>query len=604
MTDRTVRELIQEAVERRYDRRDLLRRATVLGLSAPAIATLLAACGDDDDDEPAQPGTTPVPDDDDDEEETPDPDDDDEDDEPDDTPVAETGGVINAITTLGDAGIGNPILSSHDYWTNWITFSKLFKYDDLGNILLDLAEDFEYSDDGLELTLHLQEATWHDGEPFTSADVIFTFDTIQDENTDTPFGSRLQVGGDWVGWSAPDDRTVELTMSEPFAPFLFALSQVVIIPRHLLEDSDDINTDPFNTSPIGTGPYRVVERVPDQYIRYERYDDYFLGMPAADGWTVFFMADTTAGAAALDAGEIDMMFTPPEMQPRYEDNPDFRVLNYVYYTPITLAFNHRHPALEDFDVRRAIAHGIDKEALNDTVTRGRGLLANNQYATTGPLDQFNDYDNVNYMEAYPFDQDMARELLDGAGWTEGADGIRERDGQRLSLTLLTYSGFDEYQNGQVIIQEMLGDIGIEVIPQVLEYNALQSLWYDPDGDPEERAMELHEWPHPFEQDPDVYNELHSSNHPPGDNYMWFEDAEADELIARGRETVELDDRITVYHELDRRRMETLPALPLYCAIDAWVVSTRVESRNMDHPLDDTPSFRWYQRAFPQDLYKP
>jgi peptide/nickel transport system substrate-binding protein len=175
----------------------------------------------------------------------------------------------------------------------------------------------------------------------------------------------------------------------------------------------------------------------------------------------------------------------------------------------------------------------------------------------------------------------------------------------MSFTLLTYAGFDEYQNAQQIVQSMLAEIGIEVMLDVLEYTTLEGMWHDPDADPADRAMEIQEWPHPFEMDPDLYDELHSDSMPPdGDNYMYFEDEEVDRLINLGRTTADLEERIPIYHDLDVRRMETLPTLPLYCAVDARLLHRRVESRNQEHPLDDTPSMRWWERAFPEDLYKP
>lgn len=117
-------------------------------------------------------------------------------------------------------------------------------------------------------------------------------------------------------------------------------------------------------------------------------------------------------------------------------------------------------------------------------------------------------------------------------------------------------------------------------------------------------MEIQEWPHPFEMDPDVYSELHSDSQPPnGDNYMYFSDEEVDRLIVEGRSIAELEERVPVYHELDQRRLETLPALPLYCAVDARLLHRRVQSTNEEHPLDETPSMRWWERAFIEYLYK-
>ena len=271
------------------------------------------------------------------------------------------------------------------------------------------------------------------------------------------------------------------------------------------------------------------------------------------------------------------MFAPPELQPRYEDNPDVKIYNYVYFTPITLAFNFKHPILQDVKVREAIRMAIDKETLTDTVTKGRGIVANNQYADTGPLDRYNDYDDVSAPE---FDVEEANRILDEAGYTMGDDDIRvSPDGERFSFNIITYSGFEEYVNDQVILQEMLAEIGIELTPQVVDYSTLESMWADPNDDPSNRALELEEWPHPFEFDPDVYNELHSDNLPPtGLNYMWVDDEEIDRLIDQGRTTTDPDERVEVYKELDRRRNELVVVVPLYDAVDGWVVSNRVEER--------------------------
>src|SRR5690606_22413812 len=145
---------------------------------------------DDDGDEPAEPDdptddedatpddTEDEPDEDDEADEPVDePDEDDEDDDAADAP-AETGGFINWSATTGDSGIGNPILSGALAWVDWWCFSRLFKYDDYGDVLHELAEDFDVSDDGLVWTFNLVETTWHDGEPFDAEDVIFTFETI------------------------------------------------------------------------------------------------------------------------------------------------------------------------------------------------------------------------------------------------------------------------------------------------------------------------------------------------------------------------------------------------------------------------------------------
>ncbi|MGI8643739.1 MAG: ABC transporter substrate-binding protein [Thermomicrobiales bacterium] len=509
----------------------------------------------------------------------------------------EPGGTINVAQTGGDSSMGNPILvgGTDNYPFRW-AFSRLIQYDDTGVIIPDLADEWSYDSSGTEVTFKLNPAAlWHDGEPVTSEDVIFTFDTIKDENTKTNRRSNLQVGGEYINWAAPDAGTVVITTPEPFAPLLFSLSIIGIIPRHMLADVEDINTDPFNLSPIGSGPFRIVEWQQNIVTRYERFEEYFRGPAAAEALNEVFFENAAPALASLEAGEVDVVFAPPELQAPFEDHPDFLLLRYVYYTPITLSFNQKHPLLQDLTLRRAIELAIDKDSLDETLTKGRNSRTDNQYADSGPLDRYNDYSLPNA----EFNVVVANGILDDAGYTIGADGIRKKAGERLSFPMLTYSGFEEYRNGLEILHEMLGAIGIETTPEVIDYSALAERWADPEDDALTRPMTLEEYPHPFEQDPDVFDELHSTNFPPGgNNYNYFADDQVDELIEQGRTETDEETRVGIYHQLDARRKETIPAIPLYLATDSWVFSRKVGGIP-----EDTPSSRWFLRCCIDQLYK-
>ena len=629
MSDERVARLIDVATRLRWNRRQVLARATALGLSAPAISVVLAACGGGNGgaatatttgggatatigggaantattgNVAASPtkgggatataplagtptgtmsaggtptkaagGST--------------------------TPSAGTGrgGIVNYATTGGDTQVGNPILSTATDPLQYFIFERLMIYSDTGSLLPELAEQWSFSPDNLQLTLNLRQTSWHDGTPFTADDVIFTFDTIKADTTDTNLKSRLQVGGNFMTWEAVDSRTVRITLSEPFAPILFNLNDVHIIPKHLLQGSADINADPFNTQPVGTGYFKFQEWVPDQYVKLVRNDNHWSGDVRPDGMTVFFMADTNVTSAALDAGELDLIFTPPELQPNYQNRPaDFTLHNYVYYTPITLSFNHKLPVMQDVTLRKAVRMAIDKQTLTDTVTKGRGMVASNQFADTGPLDRYNDYDNV---KPVTFDVAGANKLLDDAGYTMNGAVRSAPDGTPLSFNIITYSGFEEYQNGMVILQEMLSAIGIELKPNTVDTGTLQGMWSNPNDDPAGRALELEEWPHPYEFDPDLYNELHSANLPPGSNYMWFKDDASDKLIVQGRVTTDPAKRVTIYKQLDVRRNEIIPSVPLYIAVDGWVTSNRLKG------VADTPYFRRYYLTNMKDWWK-
>lgn len=582
--------------DKRLDRRQMLKRAAVFSIATPAISVLLAACRGSDDPTPAE--TNPRPDD------VSPPDATREGDETpvsestpgsdttptqDDTPATDDGsptttaapdgegGIINIPSTLGDTAVGNPILTSAIQMIEWYVFNRLVVFDDEGTLQPELAESWEFSDDQTELTLNLAEADWHDGERFTADDVLFTFDTIRDDSTDTGKRSSLQVSGEYFRWEKVDDQTVTISTARPLAPLLFNLNEIAIIPEHLLEGVDDINTDDFNHNPVGTGSFRLAEWQANDFIRLERFEDHFRGAALAHGITIKHFPDSEAGVAALEAGEIDMVYVPAGNQAGFEDNPDFSLQTYVYFTSITLAFNHKHPILSDLTVRKAIELGIDKGSLTEAVTAGRSVPSGNQFAADGPLDRYNDYDNV---PPAVFDPAEANRMLDEAGYPMGEDGLRiSPDGERLSFNSVTYSGFAEYQSALVIVQEMLREIGIDIVSTVVEYATLQGMWADTEADPASRAIELDEWPHPFEFDPDLFNELHSSNMPPGSNYMWFADDDIDQLIEQGRTETDPDARVEIYKQIDVRRSEVLPAIPLYAAVDSWAVSNTVLGRD-------------------------
>lgn len=627
MTNDHLTRILEQTRTTSLNRRQILRRAAGATFAVPAISLLIAACGDDDDDPtattaPSQPDptATEAPEDEETEEEAPEdeeteeaPEDEptateeaedeeteeEDDEEPTPVPSGEGGGNITIPVTTGDSGIGNPILPGRVVPIRTQVFSRLLYFDDYGSLQPDLAASWEFSSDSTEITLNLADGVWHDGEAFDAEDVIFTFDTIMDENTQSDLSSRLQVAGEQMTWEAVDDKTIHMTMVEPFAPMLFALSLIPIVPEHLLADSEDFNTDDFTRNPIGTGPFKIEEWVSDQFMRLTRHDDYHLGRPMPDTLTYVFLADSTAARAAFEAGEIDMFFTPPEAQAPFMDHPDYDLQRYVYFTTITLAFNHSHPILQDLTVRKAIEMAIDKVSLTESVTRGLGIVSHNQFAETGPLDRYNDYDNV---PISVYDPDEANRMLDEAGYAMGSDGIRvSPDGDPFTFPVLTYSGFDEYANAQVILQEMLAEIGVDLIPTVVEYTTLEGMWTDPDNDPRERAMEVQEWPHPNEFDPDVFDELHSSNLPPGRNYMWFADEETDRLIEEGRTETDPDARVDIYRQLDVRRSETLPTIPLYLAVDAWVTNRQVLNRDGE-PIS-SPYFRQFVVVDPWNWWK-
>lgn len=582
-------------------RRALLARTVSLGLAAPAFAALNAACrgGDETDrsEEPIEtPGTTrqtppaistviphstPTPD----SESTDLP-----------TPVP-TGSPepINVAVLTRDSGVGNPILAGANAQIAAYVFSRLLRCDDRGTLVPELAREWSFSDDQLTLSLTLNDALWHDGERFTVDDVIFTLDAIVDESSNSPKRELLRTHVGDIRWERIDDNTLTITTPEPFAPLLVHLSEIPIIPHHRLTGEAGIRDDDFNLVPIGTGAYRLDEWVRGVHISLTANDNYFGGSLRNSGLRYVFFSDSDGAAEAFNSGSIDMFYASAEHHERFRSSDSAVVHRYTYYAPVSLAFNHRHPLLQDVTVRRAIAMAIDKQALAAAVTGGQGSVANNQFSPGGPLGAFNDEANV---IAHALDPSAANAMLDAAGYMRGPDGIRGReDGTRFSVNLVTYSGFQEYIEAQGQLAVMLREIGIEVVPQSADSATLDQMRRNPLASPDERALELQEWPHPLEFDPDVYHELHSDSFPPRRNAMWFRDPAIDALIERGRSTFDPAERVSIYRQLDVARSEALPSVPLYNAVDAWVVSTRVTG------VADSPYFRRYVLTSAADWIK-
>lgn len=500
------------------------------------------------------------------------------------------GGTLRVAQAGSELTVGNPLLTGGDGFAPWWAFSRLLTFDDHGRPIPDLADSWAYAPDGLTLTFALNpRAFWHDGQPVTAADVLFTFDALRDPATESPLTPRIQVDGQFVAWSAPDRRTVALALPRPHAPFLAALAGIPIVPRHHLSGGRNTATDPFATAPVGCGPFRVVEWKAGESVRYEAVPDHYRGGPAADALVERRYPDQTAALDALDAGETDVAFALPDGQRRFGGRSGFRVLGYPFYAPVGLGFNFKHPILQDLRVREAIRLAIDKDALVQRMGRDPAARSDHQYAATPSLARYND-------PALPpdaFDPARAGSLLDEAGWARPvAGGHRQNGDQPLSLSILTYEGFAEYRTAVWLLRGQLRAAGIQTVAEVLSYDALYERWVDPDDDPATRALTLEEYPHPSEHDPDVSHELHSAAVPPaGLNYNYVRDDELDRLLVAGRATLDAAVRAPLYHQLDARRRALAVSVPLYETTDAWIVSGRVRGIP-----PNTPSSRWVLRS--------
>ena len=299
-------------------------------------------------------------------------------------------------------------------------FDGLLTYDLDGKPQPQLATAWSVSDDGLTYRFDLRpNVRWHDGKPFTSADVAFSLQKVWREY----HGRGRTTYANVVSVEASDPLMSVWHLSKP-APYLLsclAASESTVIPSHLYEGSD-ILTNPRNLTPVGTGPFRFASWARGNQIVLERNPDYWdQPKPYLDRIVVRFLPDATAAAIALETGTIDLTSGVPFSEvPRLGANKALSlVTEEKSYSPnwTQFEFNLERPALKDVRVRQAIAHAIDRDFI------AKNILGNAEVADSPVPKELNEF-HADGLPAYPFDLASANALLDEAGVKPDAAGVR------------------------------------------------------------------------------------------------------------------------------------------------------------------------------------
>lgn len=312
-----------------------------------------------------------------------------------------------------------------------------------------LAKEYELSADGLTLTLTLEEdVTWHDGEPFTSDDVVFNFEEIMPLSTYGPLiTSRI------VSVEAPDDSTVVIELRETFGPLLETLALQFMIPKHIYEGTDYV-TNPANMAPIGTGPMVFEAFNSGQDVVLVKNEDYWRGDVRVSKAIYPVMSDPNTRTLSLLNGEIDQAEIPASSQSQIAGNPDLVHLTKGYFPQsVIFEMNTLNPYLADRDVRAAIFSAIDREAITEKALSGHGVAAE---GFIPPQMGWAVDEDVKFSEDFPFDPDQVNEDLDAAGFPVGADGFR------FTLNLKFVSALADTVAAAEQMKSMLADVGVNV----------------------------------------------------------------------------------------------------------------------------------------------
>lgn len=533
-----------------------------------------------------------------------------------------TGGTVVGAMDTPPSGQFNPVFYEEAYEANIIDFvyEGLVSQNEELEFIPNLAKSWEFNDDQSELTFKLEEnVKWHDGEPFTADDVVFTYQLLSSPGYIEAGGIRTYIAenllsykeysagetDEFLGVVKVDDYTVKFVFSQPHVLAL-SDSSFPIIAEHVFKDIPIAEMPAAAASReagkvIGTGPFKFGQMIQGEQYVLEKNADYWQGEPKLDS-IVWKIIDQAVILGLLETGEVDFVAEPNGFQAAdYEivkamanvniiEQPDFG------YQILGFMFNHgpimdksqwkENPKVKDPKVRQAIAYAIDRQGLIDGLLYGRGSVQNSPIAT-----QFWAYDDTN-PPTYDFDPEKAAALLDEAGYVDtNGDGFREDpNGGEWVLNLNYPLGNQIRARSAPIIAEFLEDVGIKI--ELVQPKEAPVYFDDLDNNSNGWDLFLLGWSL-SSGDPDPSG-IWRSDVPY--NYLRWNNAEADALLADAITPPEAFDqayRTEVYSNWQVKFGEDMPALILYAANSLWAHNSSLQGLTVLPYTLFSDSHLWY-----------
>ena len=361
----------------------------------------------------------------------------------------------------------NPLLTTHPLARQvqrYALFLTLARYDTALVPQPYLAAGWRWSADRRALSLDLRPGVrWHDGAPTTAADVAFTLNAARDPATGYPRRADLDCVTDV---RAADSLTVRVSFCRPKADFPDVLTDLAILPAHLLGGipHDALRRAAFNQRPVGNGPFRFVSHQPDQRWVFAADPDFpaALGGPPGIRRLVIEVVDEAATKlAGLVTGELDVAGIQPMHAALVRRDPRLAVVDYPVLLTYGLVWNTARAPFDDARLRRALTMALDRRAMVEAYLYGFGVVAD------GPVPPW--HPRAVAVAAVRFDRAAASALLDSLGWRSGPDGVRRRDGRPLAFTILTVGAADNAL--EQMIQSDLRAVGVAARIRQLELGA-------------------------------------------------------------------------------------------------------------------------------------
>ncbi|TFL17154.1 peptide ABC transporter substrate-binding protein [Jannaschia formosa] len=478
-------------------------------------------------------------------------------------PAEPTGRIVVGLSQ--EPTVFNPLMPhiEVDDGVAFSLFDALFRITPEGEIVPNLAaevptvENGGLSEDGLEWRIKLRDdVTWHDGEPFTAEDVKFTLELI----TDPAFRAWRTTGHDLVrDIEVVSPTEITWRMEEPFAPYMSFLTETFILPEHILGAAEDPNEAAFNQAPVGTGAFKWGERQPGDNLTLVANPDYHGDGPYVEQLVFKYIPDMTVLYTQFRSGEIDLVgqaYITPDNYEEARTLEDREVTLVPRATVESIYLNQALPQFQDKAVREALYKAIDRKSIIDIL----------YFGVPSEIETFMPPTSAYYNPTLPeheFDLEEAARLLDEAGWVPGPDGIRQKDGVRLSFSNSTTTGAHLREQAQQFIQQTFGQIGVEMTIENLPPAVMWGeFWGQSQFDTAMVGIT-----YLIGADPDVTNRFHSkaiaAQGGAGSNNAQYSNPEVDALLEEGARTFDIERRKEIYQEVQAIIREDLPFLPLF-----------------------------------------
>lgn len=501
-------------------------------------------------------------------------------------PEPEQGGVYSEAL-IGNFQRLNPILDYYnaaDRDINRLIFSRLISFEERGIPKLELVETFGISQDGTIYNVTLKpDIKWHDGEPLTTDDILFTINMMRDGEGVTPEDIRAF----WISVEVVvlSENTIQFRLPEPFSPFLDYLS-FGILPEHLLGDLsfDELIDSGFNMQPVGSGPYKfeglITENNQIEGVILRMNEDYFDGPPLIEQMVFRYYSSSAEAFQAFKDGlvmgisKVDNSTLPDVL---VEPNLSLFTARQPRLTLIFLNLdNPEVPFFQDVEIRKALLTGLNRQKMIDNVLDSQAIIAD------GPIlpGSWAYFDGT---QSVTFNQELADQMIKNAGYIlSGEDSTtRSKDGVQFRFELLYPEG-DIHRQLAEMIQSDWEKLGAAVEIRGVQYSELIESYLNPRS----YQAALIDLDLSWTPDPDPYPFWDQVQATGGQNYSQWDNAVASDYLEQARITTNLIDRQLFYRNFQVVFEEDLPSIPLFYPVYNFAISDQVRNVSVG-PLFDT-----------------